>query len=163
MLRGNRIVIPGSLRSRILSLAHEGHLGIVRTKQNLRSKVFWPGLDADAEKLCKSCHGCQIISKSNHVEPLRTTKLSTALWSDLAVDYMGPLPSREHILVVVDYYSRWFEVAYLGSTTMEKTIVELDKMFFIHGLPQTIKSDNGPQFVSSEFQAYCEHLGITHI
>jgi len=38
VLRGKRIFVPQSLRSRALSLAHEGHLGIVKTKSRLRLK-----------------------------------------------------------------------------------------------------------------------------
>ena len=49
ILRGTRIIIPKRLRPRVLTLAHEGHLGIVGTKQKLRSKVWWPGMGKDAE------------------------------------------------------------------------------------------------------------------
>ena len=55
ILRGTRIVIPKKLTPRVLSLAHEGHLGIVGTKQKLCSKVWWPGMEKDAEKHCKPC------------------------------------------------------------------------------------------------------------
>ena len=58
ILRGTRIVIPSKLRSRVLTLAHEGHPGIVSMKQRLRSKVWWPGVDKEAEKFCKTCFGC---------------------------------------------------------------------------------------------------------
>jgi len=61
VLRGTRIVIPKALQPRALALVHEGHLGIVGTKQHLRSKVWWPGMDKAAEKFCKSCHGCQVV------------------------------------------------------------------------------------------------------
>ena len=44
VLRGICIVIPQKLRPRTLALAHEGHLGVVGTKQNLRTKVWWPGI-----------------------------------------------------------------------------------------------------------------------
>jgi len=37
LLRGSRIVIPVTLREHVLKLAHEGHQGIVKTKQRLRS------------------------------------------------------------------------------------------------------------------------------
>jgi len=60
--RGTRIVIPSKLRPRVLSLAHEGHPGIVSMKQRLRSKVWWPGIDRDAEKLGRTCHGCPLVS-----------------------------------------------------------------------------------------------------
>ena len=51
-LRGTRIVVPRNLRRRVLGLAHEGHQGIVKTKGRLRSKVWWPGIDKEAEKKC---------------------------------------------------------------------------------------------------------------
>jgi hypothetical protein len=59
LLRGTRIVMPKCLRHQTLSLAHEGHQGIVRTKQLLRQKVWWPGIDAEAETLVKTCLPCQ--------------------------------------------------------------------------------------------------------
>ena len=57
LLRGSRIVIPQVLREHVLKLAHEGHQGIVKTKCRLRSKLWRPKVDADAEILCKSYHG----------------------------------------------------------------------------------------------------------
>ena len=45
ILRGTRLVIPKSLRARVLDLAHEGHQRVVKTKQRIRSKVWWPGID----------------------------------------------------------------------------------------------------------------------
>ena len=162
ILRGNRLVIPKSLRQQVLTLAHEGHLGIVGTKQNLRTKVWWPGIDAHVEKFCKSCHECQVTGKGLNPEPLQPTRLPTGPWQALAIDFLGPLPSGESLLVVIDYYSRFYEVAYLKSTTAEKTVQALDDIFFTHGIPQSIKSDNGPQFVSQVFADFCEQNGIDH-
>ena len=75
ILRGTRIVIPKKLRPRVFSIAHEGHLGIVGTKQKLRSKVWWPCMEKDAEKHCKTCYGCQLVSRPTPPEPIRTTPL----------------------------------------------------------------------------------------
>ena len=60
ILRGTRIVIPQKLRPRVIKLGHEGHQGILKMKQRLRTKVWWPGMDKEAEKFCKTCHGCQV-------------------------------------------------------------------------------------------------------
>ena len=57
------MVIPLSFRGEMLRLAHEGHQGIVKTKSQLRTKVWWPKMDHDAEQVCKSCHGCQVVEE----------------------------------------------------------------------------------------------------
>ncbi|KAJ8363309.1 hypothetical protein SKAU_G00121400 [Synaphobranchus kaupii] len=120
VLRGTRIVLPRILHARALTLAHEGHLGIVGTKQHLRTKVWRPGMDRAAERHCKDFHGCQIVARPDPPEPLRPTPLPDGPWRDVAVDLLGPLPSNHSILVVVDYYSRYYEYDILTSTTTEK-------------------------------------------
>ena len=45
LLHGTRLIIPKSLREQVFHLAHEGHQGIVETKNRLRSKVWWPKMD----------------------------------------------------------------------------------------------------------------------
>ena len=103
--RGTRVVLPGKLRSQAISLAHEGHLGIVGTKRNLRSKVWWPGIDKAGERFCKSCYGCQLVARPNPLEPLTSTTLPEGPWQDLAVDLLGPLPSGHSIL---PYYMKFW-------------------------------------------------------
>ena len=162
VLRGTRIVIPQKLLPRTLALAPEGHLGVVGTKQNLRTKVWWPGMDRAADRHCRTCHGCQLVARPDPPEPIRSTTLPDGPWQDLAVDLMGPLPSGHSLLVIFDYYSRFYEVEVMQSTTTEKVIDRLADTFSRHGLPATIKSDNGPQFKSNEFREYCEQQGIIH-
>ena len=162
VLRGTRLVIPKKLRKQILDLAHEGHQGIVKTKQRLRTKVWWPGIDRQAEQRCRTCHGCQLVGKPLPPEPLKRTDLPAQPWQDLAADLLGPLPTGEYLLVVVDYFSRFFEVAVTKSVTSGKIISCLEAMFAIHGLPLSIKTDNGPQFVSEEFEAYLKDKNIEH-
>ena len=75
---------------------------------------------------------------------------------------MGPLPSGEYVLVVVDYYSRYFEVDILTSGTSPKVIESLEKIFCTHGLPRSLKTDNGTQFVSDEFERFLKKNDIDH-
>jgi hypothetical protein len=70
VLRGTRLVIP-----RVLNFAHEGHQGVVKTKQRIRSKVWWPGVDNAVERRCKVCHGCQLVSQMPCPEPMKRTVL----------------------------------------------------------------------------------------
>jgi hypothetical protein len=45
LLKSDRIVVPAALQERIVDIAHEGHMGIVKTKALLREKVWFPCMD----------------------------------------------------------------------------------------------------------------------
>ena len=62
----------------------------------------------------------------------------------------------------MDYYSRYFEVVILRSTTSTKVINSLQPIFARFGVPHTLKTDNGPQFISEEFKAFLAENGIEH-
>ena len=162
ILRGTRIVVPSSMRKQVLDLAHEGHQGIVKMKARLHEKVWWPGIDKDVEAACRSCYGCQVVGPPAPRTPVKSTPFPTAPWSELAVDILGPLPSGESILVLVDYYSRFFEIDVIHSTTSRVVIRCLDSHFARHGVPDGLRSDNGPQFISTEFTGFLQELGIVH-
>ena len=69
-------------------------------------------------------------------------------------------------LVAVDAYSKWPEVVEMSTgpagVSATRTIEELRRIFAIHGLPQQIISDNGPQFVSEQFAQFLKQNGIKH-
>ncbi len=92
ILRGTRIVLPQLLRGRALQLAHEGHLGVIGTKQHLRTKVWWPGMDRAAERFVRACHGCQLVARPDVPEPLSPTVMPEGPWQNLATDLLSPLP-----------------------------------------------------------------------
>lgn len=116
-LTGTRIVVPQVLRKRAVNLAHEGHQGIVKTKETLITKVWWPKIDRDGERRCAECYGCQLVTKSTPPPPVKPTPLPEQPWQELALDFLGPLSTGKHLLVLVDYYSRWIEVDIILSTS----------------------------------------------
>ena len=89
ILRGNRIVVPQSLRKQILSLAHETHQGIVKTKQFLRTRFFWPGMDDATEKMIKNCQACVVNQPLNKYTPLQPTPLPRGPWVKGAVQFIS--------------------------------------------------------------------------
>ena len=162
VMRRMRIVVPFSLRERVLELAHEGHQGIVKTKDGLRSKVWWPTMNAVVERHCKKCLGCQAVTPATNMPPVKTTTKPTKSWRDLAVDLMGPLSTGESLLVTVDYYSRWIEVDVVRNTTSGSIIKCLEKHFTRHGIPETLRTDNESNLVSHEMEELLDELGINH-
>ena len=160
VLRRNRIVIPSSLRSKAVDLAHGGHQGIVKTKRLIRDKVWFPGIDKLAEEKVKNCLSCQAAStKSPPLEPLRMTPLPSAPWKEVAVDFAGPFPSGDYIMVVTDEFSRFPEVEILTSTSARTVI---NAIFARQGIPDVLKSDSGPPFHGLEFKNFADYLGFKH-
>ena len=70
------------------------------------------------------------------------------------MDLLGPMPTGEYVLVVIDYYSWYYELEILMSVTASQIISRLEKIFAVRGLPVTRTSNNGPQFRSEEFEHY---------
>ena len=64
--------------------------------------------------------------------------------------------------MVVDYFSRYPEIARLSSTTAQAVILALKKIFSRHGVPERVRSDNGPQFSSQEFEQFGRKYGFKH-
>lgn len=51
----------------------------------------------------------------------------------------------------------------MNSTTSEITIRSVSELFARVGFPETLVSDSGPQFISSEFQSFVKSIGARHI
>lgn len=109
LLFEHRVVIPISLREAILSDLHASHVGIVKMKGIARSFVYWPGIDADIERVVKSCAEC---ARHAHLPPkckCHHWEYPKRPWERIHVDYAGPVAGTM-LLIVVDSYSKWLEV-----------------------------------------------------
>ncbi|XP_062557197.1 uncharacterized protein K02A2.6-like [Armigeres subalbatus] len=129
-------------------------------KSYLRSAVWWPKLDADAEKFVKSCRGCTLVSAPDVPEPMLRRPLPTGPWEDIAIDFIGPLPEGQYLLVLVDCYSRFLEICEMSCIDCAEAIGRLREVFGRFGVPSLLKADNGPQFASEEFKTFCREYGI---
>ena len=159
ILCGTRIVMPHVLQQRAIDLAHISHLGITKTKALIREKIWFPGVDEMIKNTIAKCIPCQAVG-TNTKEPIGSTEMPERPWDTLHMDFYGPLPSGEYLLVVIDRYSRFPEVEDLRSTKASSVIPKLDKIFAVHGIPRIIKTDNGPPFNGEEYRRYGEALGI---
>lgn len=99
--RNTKLVIPKCLRLRMLALAHEGHPGVSLMKSRLRDRCWWPRMDTHVQKFVAKCTGCQLVSLPERPEPMTRKELPCKPWIDLALDYLGPFPSGESVLVVI--------------------------------------------------------------
>ena len=163
VLRGTRLVLPRILQHRAVNLAHEGHQGIVKTKSLLREKVWFPGIDKMAEETVKRCIPCQATGPDPAPEPLRMSELPRGPWLVVAADFKGPYgPSNEYVLVLTDEYSRYPVTRIVRSTAAVTVIPVVDELLSMFGIPDVLKTDNGPPFNSDDFYKYSKHVGFHH-
>ncbi|KAI4883685.1 hypothetical protein NFI96_009381, partial [Prochilodus magdalenae] len=161
LLWGQRVIIPPSLRKRVLQQLHSGHCGIVRMKELARSYFWWPGLDGQIEETASLCTSCQRVRSVPQLAPLHPWDWPEEPWQRVHIDFAGPFEEKM-FLVAVDAYSQWPEVVIMRSTTTEKTIEKLGEIFSRFGFPEQLVSDNGPQFISQEYEKFHEVNGVQH-
>ena len=162
LLWGTRVIIPASLRSRVLDILHETHIGISRMKAQARSWVWWPLLDYDIERLAKTCVTCEQYQKSPPKSPLHPWDWPQQPWSRVHMDFAGPFLGKM-FLIIIDAHSKWIDVKIMNKITANDTILELRDVFSTLGLPEVIVTDNGPTWTSELFQKFLAHNGVKHI
>uniref|UniRef100_A0A669DC14 Gypsy retrotransposon integrase-like protein 1 n=1 Tax=Oreochromis niloticus TaxID=8128 RepID=A0A669DC14_ORENI len=162
LLWGRRVIIPLSLQTKLLKQLHAGHSGIVRMKEIARSYFWWPNMDKQIEEIAKNCSSCHKVRNNPPLAPLHPWEFPQEPWHRVHIDFAGPYEDKM-FLVAVDAHSKWPEVTIMKSTTTEKTIEALGEMFSRFGSPTQIVSDNGPQLVSQEMEAFLQANGVQHI
>ena len=158
LMYGQRMVIPTALRAETLSKLHEGHQGIVRCRLRAKISVWWPGISKQLTSFIERCSECARDAKPAR-EPLIPTSLPSYPWQKVAAIFT--LKGQEY-LVIVDYFSRYSEVQKLKSTTTQGIVNVLKAAFARHGIPETFRSDNGPQFSSQEFKDFANKYNFQH-
>ena len=80
-------------------------------------------------------------------------------WQILATD-LFELKGADY-LIVINYFSRYVEVAAMQETTKSSEVIRaLKSIFARHGIPEQVRSDNGPKFDSAEFSYFAKEWGF---
>ena len=162
LVRGDRIIVPDEMRRRVVQIAHEGHLGVVKTKQLIKETMWFPNIQKWVQEEIDGCLACQAVNDSKQQEPIKPSPLTEEPWSRLVTDLYGPLPTGEYLLVVQDTYSRFPVVEILHSTKAAPMIAALDRIMSAFGIPKEIGSDNGPPYNSKEMERFATYMGYEH-
>ena len=160
LLYRNRLIIPETLRGEILKRLHTAHQGIVKCRALARDSVWWPKLSTQIEDMIKKCPVC-LKEKPIQPEPLIPLQTPAFPWQKVGMDLFEL--KKEQYLLIVDYYSRFIEVANLKSTSAENVISHCKSIFSRHGIPEIVISDNGPQFTSKQFEDFARKYEFSHV
>ena len=161
LLHGSRIVVPLSLQEQTLKKVHEGHLGVQKCLLRARVSVWWPGITTRIKNLIYQCRKC-VEHSTQPREPLIPSQLPTYPWQKVGAD-LFELKGANYLLVV-DYIL--FQISRAGeiniSTTSPSIVKALKGIFARHGIPEVLRSDNGPQFDSEAMTAFASEYEFSH-
>ena len=159
LLRGNRVVIPTTLRQEILHKLNEGHQGIVKCRLHAKDSVRWPGISDDINTFIHNYDTCCrdfLIT----TEPMMPTKLPQRPREKIASD-LFEFKGKTYI-IVVDYFSRYIEILKLSTTSSASIITALKSIFSRQGIPDVLVIDNGPQYALQEFREFSTSYNFNH-
>ena len=160
LLKSSRIVVPSAMRLQVLDKVHEGHQGIVKCRERAKTSIWWPGLSREIQDLIENCKICA-KHRQRRAEPLMPTPFPERPWQMIGTDLFEH--EKLNYLIVVDYFSRYIEVAAMQKTMKSHEVIRALKAIFArHGIPEEVRSDNGPQYASAEFTSFAKDWGFKH-
>jgi transposase InsO family protein len=178
LLHQQKLWVPDQdcLRTRLIREVHDqpssGHQGEARTLEAIRRSYSWPELRKDVEQYIRNCHTCKRSKAPRDRQNglLQPLPIPEQRWKDISMDFITGLPLSTEgfntILTVVDRLSK--ERHYIpctagdeGTSAEETAKLFLRWVYRTHGLPDSIVSDRGTQFVSLMWKSLCTRLGIT--
>ena len=154
----DQIVVPETLRGKVMSLAHEdvmsGHLGVHKSYCKLKDSFYWVSMKKDIKQFVSSCHECQMAGKPNKKipkAPMINFPVVGEPFEEVVIDLVGPLPKskkgNQYILSIMDRMSRYPEAIPIRNGKAKTVIFHLIHYFTRFGLPKNVQSVNGSNFM----------------
>ena len=165
LYKAHQMLVPAKMRSYVKDKVHTGHLGIVKCKERAKTYFYWPGMASQIEQMVYKCDICQEFRNKQPSET-NISVIASKPWSTIGADVFHITLINSHYLILTDYYSSYPEVILLnkGSAhgTSKTTIEKMKQVFSQHGIPETVISDGGPQFISKEFNEFAKSWNFKH-
>ena len=166
--------VPTGMQTEVIQEIHDqpaaNHPGLARTIHHLRRHYYWPGHTETIRRYLRNCHSCRRTKAPRDA----TNGLLTPLpipqqrWNDITMDFIVGLPLSEGYNAICTIICRLSKERHYvpchagdGGTSAEETVwILIWNVFRLHGLPSSIISDRGPQFISTVWKSFCKRLRI---
>ncbi|XP_068671038.1 uncharacterized protein [Montipora foliosa] len=135
--------------------------GVEKCLNRARETVYWPGVCEQIEEKVAKCEICNKYRNCQIKEPLLRHPVPHRPWQVLAAD-LFVLP-QGNFVVLVDYYSEYFELTQLKDSTSATLINCLQQRMSRNGIPEFLYSDNGPEFSRLEFRQFAKGYQFQHV
>ena len=140
IFKGERLVVPRSLREEMTEKLHSSHIGIQSCLRRARETLYWPGMNKKVEDYIAKCSTCNNYQLEQAKEPVISHHILTRPWEKVGMD-LFELNNRD-FLITIDYYSNYFEVDRLTSKTAKEVINKTKANFARHSIADQVFSDN---------------------
>jgi hypothetical protein len=170
---GQRLVIPRDqdLRKEILDEAHLSKFTIhprsTKLYRDLRENFWWSNMKSEVAEYVSGCGTCQRI-KVRHIKTagqMQPLSIPAWNWDDISMDFIVGLPltprKQDSIWVIVDRLTKTTHFIPVHTTYSAERYAEIyvDLVVRLHGVPKTILSDRGTQFIAFFWSQVHESLG----
>ena len=118
-------------------------------------------MNADLKEYISACSTCRSHETSQQRETLMPHDVPDRPWAKVGTDLFSI--SDTSYLIVVDYYSNFWEVDKLDNTDSVTVIKKMKTHFARYGIPDQVVSDNGPQYTSHHFANFSRTWAFEHI
>ncbi len=161
IFKGERVVIPLSIRPSVMERIHSSHIGVQGCIRRARELVYWPNMTTELTEFIGKCETCNTLSQAQKKEPLISHEVPSRPWEKLGCDLFEF--DQKDYLIVVDYYSDYFEIDKLHDKRAPEIIKKMKAQLARHGIPDQIITDNGPPFNSDAFRRFSENYEFEHV
>jgi len=162
LLKDDQIIIPSTLRQKVIERAHENHMGIGPMTRLLKQHYYFPLMDKLLKEKVKNCLPCLTNVDTTRTLPIKSTEIPNRKWKLVSIDFSSMTPSGDYILVLVCEYARYPILRFTRNMTSTTVIKAMKQVFQVYGVPEIIKSDNGPCFASKQFAEFAQHFNFKH-
>ena len=117
-------------------------------------------MSAEIRDFVSRCTICQIYRPAQAREELQPHKLPSRPWHKIAADLF--VIGQQICLIMVDYWSNFFEVVEIHRKTAQIVITQFKVQFARHGIPEVLITDNSPEFDNQEFKNFSTDWRFEH-
>lgn len=169
-----KLWVPKTLTTSLIESAHNppsaAHGGIAKTLDRLKRMYYWPNMTTDVRDFVRRCDTCKETKAPNVTlkPPLGKQFPVEAPWQRIYTDLLGPYPRSKsgnvYLLIVLDHLSKFVLLKPLRRATSSLIIQFIEpEVFHLYGVPESLFTDNGSQFISKDFEAFLKRYGVRHI
>ena len=150
VFKGQQAVLPRSMQKEMLCKLHTLHQGSESCLRHAKEFLFLQGMAAAIKDICANCSTRTAHNSTQHAkQPMLSHNVPLLPWQYVSQDLFSA--KGYDYLITVDHYSDFLEITQLNNTTAARVVEATKSQFARHGIPQTVVTDNNPQFVSAEY------------